>query len=67
MNADTERVITETFEYDNQNRLLVHKHKVDNNQEEILAQNTYNELSQLSNKKVGNNLQSIDYAYNIRG
>uniref|UniRef100_A0AAU6WM84 RHS repeat-associated core domain-containing protein n=1 Tax=Chryseobacterium endophyticum TaxID=1854762 RepID=A0AAU6WM84_9FLAO len=67
LNADTERVITETFEYDNQNRLLVHKHKVDNNQEEILAQNTYNELSQLSNKKVGNNLQSIDYAYNIRG
>jgi hypothetical protein len=32
-----------------------------------LTENTYNELSQLSNKKVGNNLQSIDYAYNIRG
>ncbi|MCL8538952.1 RHS repeat-associated core domain-containing protein, partial [Chryseobacterium gallinarum] len=32
-----------------------------------LAQNTYNELSQLTNKKVGNNLQSIDYDYNIRG
>ncbi|MDR6516413.1 DUF6443 domain-containing protein [Chryseobacterium camelliae] len=70
--TDTERVITETFEYDSQNRLLVHKHKVDNNPEEILAQNTYNELSQLTNKKVGgisasNPLQSIDYAYNIRG
>ena len=72
LNGDTERVITETFEYDNQNRLLVHKHKVDNNPEEILAQNIYNDLSQLTNKKVGGTvasspLQSIDYAYNIRG
>jgi RHS repeat-associated protein len=32
-----------------------------------LTENSYNELSQLTNKKVGNNLQSIDYAYNIRG
>ncbi|KFF73125.1 sugar-binding protein, partial [Chryseobacterium sp. P1-3] len=67
LDTDTERIITENFEYDSQNRLLVHRHQVDNNPEEILAQNTYNELSQLTNKKVGNNLQSIDYAYNIRG
>jgi len=72
LSGDTERVITETFTYDSQNRLLVHKHKVDNNPEEILAQNTYNDLSQLTNKKVGgtvasNPLQSIDYLYNIRG
>ncbi|WP_332454813.1 DUF6443 domain-containing protein [Chryseobacterium aquaticum] len=70
--ADTERIITETFTYDHQNRLLTHKHKIDNNTEEILAQNTYNELSQLQNKKVGGTslatpLQSIDYQYNIRG
>jgi len=72
LDSDTERVITETFEYDNQNRLLVHKHKVDNNTEEILTQNKYNELSQLETKKVGgivasSPLQSIDYTYNIRG
>ena len=72
LSGDTERVITETFDYDSQNRLLVHKHKVDNNPEEILAQNTYNDLSQLTNKKVGGTvasspLQSIDYLYNIRG
>ncbi|NMR34682.1 RHS repeat-associated core domain-containing protein [Chryseobacterium aquaticum] len=72
LNTDTEKVITETFTYDHQNRLLTHKHKIDNNTEEILAQNTYNELSQLQNKKVGGTnaatpLQSIDYAYNIRG
>uniref|UniRef100_UPI0025D379A6 DUF6443 domain-containing protein n=1 Tax=uncultured Chryseobacterium sp. TaxID=259322 RepID=UPI0025D379A6 len=70
--SDPETVITESFEYDSQNRLLVHKHKVDNNPVEILTQNTYNELSQLTNKKVGgtvasNPLQSIDYTYNIRG
>jgi RHS repeat-associated protein len=70
--TDTERLITETFTYDHQNRLLTHKHKIDNNTEEILAQNEYNELSQLKNKKVGGTnaatpLQSIDYQYNIRG
>jgi len=72
LDTDTGRVITENFIYDNQNRLLVHKHQVDSNPEEILAQNKYNELSQLENKKVGgisigSPLQSIDYKYNIRG
>ncbi|MDR4953810.1 DUF6443 domain-containing protein [Chryseobacterium sp. ES2] len=72
LNTDTERVVTETFDYDSQNRLLVHKHQVDSNPVEILTQNTYNELSQVTNKKVGGTdpvspLQSIDYKYNIRG
>jgi RHS repeat-associated protein len=72
LDTDTERIITETFDYDNQNRLLVHKHQVDSNPVEILTQNTYNEISQITNKKVGgtdvaNSLQSIDYKYNIRG
>ncbi|WP_294286220.1 DUF6443 domain-containing protein [uncultured Chryseobacterium sp.] len=72
LSSDTERVITENFQYDAQNRLLVHKHQVDTNPEEILTQNTYNDIAQITNKKVGgtsasNPLQSIDYAYNIRG
>ncbi|WP_326981986.1 DUF6443 domain-containing protein [Chryseobacterium sp. MYb264] len=72
LTSDTEKVITQTFTYDDGNRLLVQKHKVDNNTEEILSQNEYNELSQLKTKKVGGTniaqpLQSIDYAYNIRG
>ncbi|MDQ1098858.1 DUF6443 domain-containing protein [Chryseobacterium sp. SORGH_AS_1048] len=72
LSTDTERLITETLQYDNQNRLLVHKHQIDNNPEEILAQNTYNELSQLQSKKVGgtvlgSGLQTVDYQYNIRG
>ncbi|MDP9961655.1 DUF6443 domain-containing protein, partial [Chryseobacterium lathyri] len=60
-------MVKERFVYDNQNRLLQHYHQVDSQPEELLVQNEYNELSQLKNKKVGNNLQSIDYAYNIRG
>ena len=72
LNADTERVITETFTYDHQNRLKVHTHQVDGNAVEYLVQNDYNELSQLKNKKLGGlslstPLQSVDYEYNIRG
>ncbi|WP_185287478.1 DUF6443 domain-containing protein [Chryseobacterium lactis] len=70
--TDAERTITQTFTYDNQNRLLVHKHQVDNQPEEILAQYEYDELSQVKSKKLGGTnaaqpLQSIDYTYNIKG
>ncbi|MCE3076305.1 DUF6443 domain-containing protein [Chryseobacterium gwangjuense] len=66
--GETGVTVRERYTYDPQNRLLQHYHKVDGNpNEELLTDNTYNELSQLKNKKVGNNLQSIDYAYNIRG
>ncbi|WP_278352393.1 DUF6443 domain-containing protein [Chryseobacterium gleum] len=72
LTTDTERIITETFTYDNQNRLLTHTHQVDSNTPELLTQNKYNELSQLVSKKVGGTsaaspLQTVDYTYNIRG
>ncbi|WP_292010594.1 DUF6443 domain-containing protein [Chryseobacterium sp.] len=72
MEVDAEKVIVQTYTYDNQNRLLVHKHKIDNNPEEILSQNVYNELSQVKTKKVGGTdvsqpLQTVSYSYNIRG
>ncbi|MDR6157129.1 RHS repeat-associated protein [Chryseobacterium sp. SLBN-27] len=72
LSTDTDKVITENFTYDAQNRLKTHTHQVDNNPVEYLAQNTYNELSQLSGKKVGGTspsapLQDISYTYNIRG
>ncbi|MET3038559.1 DUF6443 domain-containing protein [Chryseobacterium sp. NRRL B-14859] len=71
LNTDTERVITETFEYDGQNRMLVHKHRVDSRDEEVLTQNTYNDLGQVTVKKVGNSiaspLQTVKYTYNIHG
>lgn len=70
--ADTEKTIHEYFTYDHQNRLLMHRHKVGANPIEILAQNKYNELSQLESKKVGgisaaSPIQQVDYKYNIRG
>ncbi|MDP9961965.1 DUF6443 domain-containing protein [Chryseobacterium lathyri] len=69
---EPEVMVKERFDYDAQNRLLKHYHQVDSWPEQLLADNTYNELSQLSSKKVGSTnggspLQSIDYAYNIRG
>ncbi|SFN42433.1 RHS repeat-associated core domain-containing protein [Chryseobacterium oleae] len=71
---DIEVKIKEVFEYDNQNRLISHKHRVNNHIEEPVAIFSYNELGQLKNKKIGkdyndfsNPLQSIDYKYNIRG
>ncbi|MEY8760865.1 DUF6443 domain-containing protein [Chryseobacterium tongliaoense] len=67
-----EVVVKEHFTYDDQGRMQKHFHQVDSNSEELLAENSYNELSQLINKKVGSvsgsaPLQSIDYNYNIRG
>jgi RHS repeat-associated protein len=72
LDTETDKVITENFIYDPQNRLLSHTHQVDSNPVEYLAQNSYNELSQLSGKKVGGispstPLQDISYSYNIRG
>ncbi|PWW15290.1 RHS repeat-associated core domain-containing protein, partial [Chryseobacterium sp. AG844] len=69
--ADAEVVIKERFVYDDQKRLLKHYHRVNSQTEELLAENTYNDLGQLVNKKTGNTtgtpLQSIDQTYNIRG
>lgn len=67
LSGDPETIIRENFEYDYQNRLLVHKHQVNGGPEEILVQNTYNEIGQLDKKIVGSGLQEIKYAYNIRG
>ena len=71
LDSDSEKVITENFTYDHQNRLLSHTHQVDNNPVEYLSKNSYNELSQLQSKKVGGTdstpLQIVDYTYNIRG
>ena len=65
-------IIKETFEYDNQERLVKHWHQVNNTgNNELLAENIYNEIGQLQAKKVGGNtstpLQTVDYQYNIRG
>ena len=65
--TDTETVINEDFEYDDFKRLKKHWHQVNGATPELLTDNTYSERSLLSNQKVGNNLQSIDYEYDVRG
>ncbi|SHF44472.1 DUF6443 domain-containing protein [Chryseobacterium takakiae] len=67
LSTDTEISVKERFIYDNQFRLKQHYHQVNSLTEELLADYTYNELGQLTSKKVGNNLQDIQYTYNTRG
>ena len=60
-------VVTEVFTYDHMDRLLKQTHSIDGATPVALVENTYNDLSELSQKKIGNNIQQVDYAYNIRG
>ncbi len=74
-NSD-ELVVEENFEYTPQDRLLSHKHKINQMDEQVLSKNIYDELGQLISKGVGSNinlpgqevsLQKVTYTYNIRG
>ncbi|MDR6515928.1 DUF6443 domain-containing protein [Chryseobacterium camelliae] len=67
LDSNTETVIRQRFVYDSQNRLKQHYHQINAQPEELLSDNTYNDLGQITNKKVGGNLQSIDYRYDLRG
>lgn len=67
-------IIVEEFTYSDQDRLLTHTHKVNDEQVELLAHNEYDEIGQLIRKSVGGtdlsgvaSLQKVDYKYNIRG
>ncbi|WP_418639271.1 DUF6443 domain-containing protein [Winogradskyella sp.] len=66
--------IIDKYEYDHANRLLSHKQKINNAAlDEVIAENTYDNLGQLIGKGVGGKqnvatrLQDVDYNYNIRG
>ncbi len=67
--ADEEIQVKERFVYNPFNNALEkHYHEVVGKSPEVLlTDNHYNELGQLDKKQVGNNLQEIDYSYNIRG
>ncbi|WP_314061370.1 RHS repeat-associated core domain-containing protein, partial [Empedobacter brevis] len=62
---------TEVFSYDKFERLLRHTHQINTGKVEVLTQNSYNNIGQLTSKKVGNTTaspyQTVDYQYNIRG
>ena len=69
--TDTELKTSENFAYDHFERLKTHTHQINSGAVEVLTQNIYNSIGQLSNKKVGNTvsspLQWVKYNYNIRG
>jgi RHS repeat-associated protein len=69
--GDAELTVKEAFTYSAQNRLLTHTHQINGGAEQLLADNTYDELGKLTSKKVGNTsalpLQKVDYTYNVRG
>lgn len=70
-------VIEDDFTYDHVNRLLTQVQSVDGSDQELIVNNHYDELGQLTEKRVGGlvasvpeqsvGLQTIDYDYNIRG
>jgi RHS repeat-associated protein len=72
--AKSDQAITRRLEYDHAGRLLKIWHKLNEENEILLALNEYNELGQLVDKKLHSTVstgadakQSVDYRYNIRG
>ncbi|PQJ80278.1 DUF6443 domain-containing protein [Polaribacter porphyrae] len=67
----TDITTIDKFTYDHADRLLTQKQTINSQAEELIVKNTYGELGQLENKKVGeaenNELQQINYQYNVRG
>jgi RHS repeat-associated protein len=67
----------DNFNYDHAGRLLSQKQQIDTELEELIVLNEYDELGQLTSKRVGGavsspiensiGLQTINYTYNVRG
>lgn len=60
-------LVKQRYVYSAQNLLLRHYHQVNTEPEELLKELFYDDLGRLTNKKIGNNLQDINYSYNVRG
>ncbi len=60
-------VTIDTFKYDHMGRVTQQTQKINSQDEELIASNTYDALGQLIAKNVGGGLQQVDYAYNVRG
>nr|WP_199001718.1 DUF6443 domain-containing protein [Flavobacterium sp. ASV13] len=69
--GDNELILTEEFTYSPQDRLLTHTHQINGGVVQLLADNTYDDLGQLTVKNVGNTtanpLQKVHFTYNVRG
>ena len=62
--------IVEEYTYDHMDRLLQTTHSINGAAPVIIASNTYNEIGETVEKNLGGDttpVQSVDYAYNIRG
>lgn len=67
-NANGEEIeIMQNFTYDHGKRLIEASHQINEEDEVVVSIQKYNELGQLSHKKLHGALQQIDYDYNIRG
>ena len=66
-------VTVEHYDYDPAGRLLTQKQTLNGQAQELISENHYDALGQLESKGVGGAttasipLQTIDYAYNVRG
>lgn len=60
-------VIKERFEYDHVKRIKKHFHQVNSEKEVLLSNLDYDDIGQVSVRKVGDSLQTVNYEYNIRG
>ena len=65
--SEPAKTIVNKNTYDHAGRLLKTTVQVDDENQETAGVYQYNALGQLLNKQLGNGLQKIDYAYNIRG
>jgi RHS repeat-associated protein len=64
--------VIDAFLYDHAGRLLTQKQTINNQIQEVIVENTYDNLGQLTSKGIGgkttqNRLQTVNYNYNIRG
>ena len=75
--SGTSIVTNNTFAYDHAGRILTQQQTINGGTPELIVNNIYDEMGRLESKKVGgtvaatpinsNGLQTIDYAFNIRG
>ncbi len=56
-----------TYTYDHMGRKRQTTEQINSGAVTTISQTDYNDISQLTNKHLGNNLQNISYAYNERG
>ncbi|MGD1840300.1 MAG: DUF6443 domain-containing protein, partial [Thermonemataceae bacterium] len=59
--------IATRYEYDRLGRVLAQYHQIDNQPEQLLASFSYNVLGQVTEKTVGDDLETMTYGYHLLG